>query len=379
MLYFDYNATAPLHPAARAAWLDAQDRFPANPSSLHRLGKRADLALDASRDFLASRLGCAAPTLVWTSGATESANTAFAHLASVAGSTGRVWISSIEHPCVADAAGRYFPGRVLEIPVTEGGVLDFGRLREALRREKPVAVAVMAANNETGVLQPWRETLGVCQAGGVPLVCDVTQWVGRLPLTGFGEIDYVFGSGHKCGAPVGVGFLKAPSDLRGLFAGGPQEDGRRAGTQNVAGAAAFEAALRACEEHFGEVEERLGQREEMEGLMAAAVPGVVIIGRGSGRLWNTLAVLAPELGDCRQRWVVRLDAAGVAASSGSACASGQAKPSRVLAAMGVSAGVSDRVLRLSCGWESSREDWCEVVRRMGAVWERWRQAALGLE
>lgn len=371
MLYFDHNATAPLHPAARKAWLEAQEHFPGNPSSEHRMGKRADVALDGAREFLALRLGCAASSVVWTSGATEAANAVFAHLALVAGEA-RVWVSAIEHPCVADAAARYFPGRVVEMPVTAQGVVDVGYLAEALRRERPAAVAVMAANNETGVLQPWRDVLGLCRGAGVPLVCDATQWLGRLPATGMGEVDYVFGSGHKCGAPVGVGFLKVPGGFRGLFAGGPQEEGRRAGTQNVAAAVAFEAALGACEARFGEVEGRVELRAEVERTLEGVLPGVVIIGRGSARLWNTLCVLAPELGDCRQRWLVRLDAAGIAASSGSACASGREKPSRVLAAMGVPSFASDRMLRFSCGWEYGMEQWSEVVRCAGEVWRKWR-------
>ncbi len=377
MLYFDHNATAPLHPAAKAAWLEAQEKFPGNPSSQHRMGKRAEVALDGAREFLASHVGCVASSLVWTSGATEAANAVFAHLAAVSDGSARVWISAIEHPCVADAAERYFPGRVVEMAVTRAGVLDLERVAEVLMEETPAAVAVMAANNETGVLQPWRDLVALCGTRGVPFVCDATQWVGRLPMAGLGEVDYLFGSGHKCGAPVGVGFLKVPSGFRSLLAGGPQEEGRRAGTQNVAAAVSFEAALRECEKRFGEVEERVAQRGEVERALEHVLPEVVIIGKESERLWNTLSVLAPGLEDCRQRWVVRLDAAGIAASSGSACASGVEKPSRVLAAMGVPAGASDRVLRLSGGWECGPQEWAEVVRCLEGVWERWRGRGVG--
>jgi len=204
------------------------------------------------------------------------------------------------------------------------------------------------------------------------LVCDATQWLGRLPAEELGECDYVFGSGHKCGAPVGVGFLKAPQGFKGLLVGGGQEEGRRAGTQNVAGAAALVAALGACADRFLEVPERLRRRVEMETALLSALPGAAILGVERPRLWNTIAVVAPQLADCRQRWVVRLDAAGVAASSGSACASGREAPSRVLSAMGIPAGASDRVLRLSGGWDTETADWAEVVRRMAAVLERWR-------
>ena len=378
MLYFDHNATAPLLPAARDAWLEAQERFPANPSSQHRPGQRAEVALEAAREFLGGHLACAPSSLVWTSGATEAANSIFAHLSKGSGGSGgsgggpEVWISAIEHPCVAEAATRYFPKRVRELPVTRAGVLDLEILKDALAGGKPAALALMAANNETGVLQPWAEALALCRAQNVPLVCDATQWLGRLPAGCLGDCDYLFGSGHKCGAPVGVGFLKAPGGFRGLLEGGPQEEGRRAGTQNVAAVAALAGALRACEERFGEIAGRLEERAETERALLAALPGAEILGAGSPRLWNTISVVAPELSDCRQRWVVRLDAAGVAASSGSACASGKEKPSPVLAAMGVPAGVSDRVLRLSGGWETGPADWAEVVQRMSVVLERWR-------
>lgn len=375
MLYFDHNATAPLHPAAMHAWRDAQERFPANPSSLHRMGKRADKALEEARDCLAQHLGCASASLLWTSGATEAANAVFFHLALACRESApaqEVWISAVEHPCVGEAAHRYFPGRVREMPVTRAGALDLEFLGTALRGAKPCAVVLMAANNETGILQPWREAAALCRTAGVPLVCDATQWLGRLPAAGIGDVDYVFGSGHKMGAPVGVGFLKTPDGFHPFLSGGPQEEGRRAGTQDVAGAAAFVAALAACEVRFAEIPERLRIRRSVEAALLERLPGSSLVGGESGRLWNTVSVLAPELADCRQRWVVRLDAAQVAASSGSACASGAEKPSRVLAAMGVPAAASDRVLRLSCGWDCGEGDWMEVVRRMEEIHQRWR-------
>lgn len=373
MLYFDHNAKAPLHPAAQTAWLEAQERYPANPSSQHRPGRRAEAALDQARDFLGAHLGCAPDTLVWTSGATEAANAVFAHLAAGAPPGARVWVSAVEHPCVAEAAQRYFPGAVDELPVNPDGVCAPGLWSDALAGGRPAAVAVMAANNETGVLQPWEAVLAWCRAAGVPLVSDATQWIGRLPAAGLGAVDYLLGSGHKCGAPVGVGFLKVPRGFRGLFEGGPQEEGRRAGTQNVAGVLAFEAALRACAGRFAEVDERVEARQAVERALLSVLPGARIVGAGARRLWNTILVLAPELADCRQRWVVRLDAAGVAVSSGSACASGREKPSRVLSAMGLSA--TDRALRLSGGWDQGAAEWAELVNRVAGVWAQGRGSA----
>ncbi len=371
MLYLDHNATAPLHPAARAAWLDAHDRFPANPASAHRLGQRADFTLEAARETLAALLDCPSQSLVWTSGATEAAATILAHLAAVSPPEAPLWISAIEHPCVSEAAAYWFPNRVRELPVSPSGRLELAPLAGALTGPRPAAVVLMAANNETGVLQPWQEALAACRASGVPFVCDATQWLGRLPARGLGACDYLFASAHKCGAPVGIGFLKTNTPLGALLRGGAQEEGRRAGTRDVAGAVALVAALEACGERFQEVDNRLALRAQVESELLRAAPGARVLGAGVDRLWNTCTLLLPALGDCRQRWVVRLDAAGVAASAGSACASGQEKPSRVLAAMGVAAQESDRSVRFSAGWDTTPTDWAELVRRTEAIWSRW--------
>ena len=375
MLYFDHNATAPLRPVARAAWLEAQERYPGNPASTHRSGRRAEAALEASRAWLAEWLGCEAGALVFTSGATEAANAVFADLSARARSGGMapvVMVSALEHPCVLESAQRWFPSGVLRMPVDSHGMLDLDAAVALFDARAPVAVALMAANNETGVLQPWAQLRDLCRAKGVPFVCDATQWVGRLPLEGLGECDYLFASGHKSGAPVGTGFLKVPRGFTGLFSGGSQEDGRRAGTQNVAGAAALVAVWKECGQLLGGVPAKLELRGDAEGWLLDALPGGRIVGAGSPRLWNTVSFLAPELADCRQRWVVRLDAAGVAASSGSACASGREQTSHVLRAMGVEDGASDRVLRLSSGWGTSAEDWRQVAERVSAVFERWK-------
>ena len=373
MLYFDHNASGPLSTAARLAWLEAQERFPANPSSLHRAGQRAEAALDAARGSLAAQLGCNEASLVWTSGATEAAGAVFGHLAEQAQPGAEVWLSAVEHPCVLESAERAFAGRVRRLPVCADGVLLPGALDAALAGGRPAAVAVMAASNETGVLQPWEAVQAWCREAGVPFVCDATQWIGRLPAGGLGGCDFLFGSGHKCGGPVGTGFLSVgvrPFRLRPLLCGGPQEEGRRAGTQNVAGAAAFAAAVADCADRFAGIPERLEWRGRFEEVVSRVLPGTRVLGAGAERLWNTVAFLPPGLADCRQRWVVRLDAAGVAASSGSACASGREQPSHVLEAMGVARAAADRVLRLSAGWETSWTEWEEVARRLGEIYAR---------
>jgi cysteine desulfurase len=361
MLYFDHNATHPLSPVARQAWLDATERFIGNPSSPHRLGARAEAALTQAREKSAGWLGCDATEIIWTSGATEANNAAVQSAA--AKGTNEIWFSAIEHPCVVASAERYFGERQQQIPVTRAGVVDLEWLAKALKISTPGLVAVMAANNETGIIQPWREVLALCREHAVPFFCDAAQWIGKLPARGLGACDFVSGCAHKFGGPQGVGFLKVPAKFRSLIVGGPQEEGRRAGTENVAGVLAMTAALEEREARISEhyLAGRAQWRTEFETQLRAALPGTEILGANVDRLWNTTAAIMPEMTDCRQRWVVKLDKLGFAVSTGSACASGKEKTSHVLAAMAVSPEAASRALRFSSGWETTPAEWGRLL------------------
>ncbi len=364
-LYFDHNATSPLSAAARGAWVQASAEVIGNPSSQHRAGRVAERAMEQARERLAARLGCAAHEIVWTAGATEAANTVVHHLAAA---EGEAWISSLEHPCMLAPVERWFAGRSRSIPALPSGVADLSWLKERLGSERPAFVALMAANNETGVRQPWREARELCRAAGVPLVCDAAQWVGKLPAAGLGECDYLSGCAHKFGGPQGVGFLKAPGRLRPLLVGGPQEDGRRAGTENVAAILAMVAALEEREAAMAAdaLRERLRWRDDFCRRLIEALPGARIVGAESERLWNTVSALLPAH-DCQFRWVVKLDKHGVAASTGSACASGKEQTSHVLAGMGLRAEEAGAVVRFSSGWETTEEDWERLLAVIGEI------------
>ncbi len=374
MRNFDHNATHPLSAAARAAWLEAVERFPANPSSPHRWGARAATALDEAREKVAGWVGCRPEDVVWTSGATEANNAVIQHLAAT--TTGKVLISPIEHPSVRVAARRWLAGRLEEIPVSREGIADADWIRRRLDRGGIAAVALMAANNETGVLQPWAAVAGHGAESGVPIFCDAAQWAGRMPGGGLASVPFLSACAHKFGGPQGVGFLRCPGSFHPLLVGGPQEEGRRAGTENVAGIMAMVAALEEREAEMKQpgtrspaaLETRLAWRDGFVADLKAAVPGVEIVGEGASRLWNTVAALMPAAADCRRRWVVKLDKLGFAVSTGSACASGKEQPSHVLAAMGYRPDESDRMLRFSAGWDTTEEDWRALL---GAI----RQAA----
>jgi cysteine desulfurase len=365
MTYFDHNATAPLHPAARQAWLDAAEKFIGNPSSPHRVGSRADGALDDARSRLAGMLGCHPRDIVWTSGATEANNQVLHHFAGTLPSDATICISAIEHPSIIESATHYFGLRVRLIPVSRAGVVDLHWLAEELAQRRPGLVAVMAANNVTGVIQPWVQVAQLCRRWEVPCFCDAVQWMGKQSASGLSDCDYVSGCAHKVGGPRGVGFLKCPAQgsVKSLLFGGPQEEGRRAGTENVAGVLALVALLEARHGLLREQEARRQVRDRFIQRLLAELPGVEIVGASQPRLWNTVAAMLPEV-DCRQRWVVKLDKLGVAASTGSACSSGREEPSPILLAMGYAPGQAGRVLRFSSGWETGEKDW---ERLLGAI------------
>lgn len=359
MFYFDYNATAPVMREAREAWLETTEKIHGNPSSPHAFGLTANRALTVAREQLAHHLSCHPADIIWTSGATEANNMAMHHFAQTLDAKAEVWISAIEHPCVHDSARHYFGKRVKTIPVTHDGVVDMEWFATEMADTRPGIVAVMAANNETGVIQPWRELKAICATYKVPFFTDAVQWLGKLPAKGLGDCDFVSGAAHKFGGPRGVGFLKAShkSRIHSLLFGGKQERGQRAGTENVPIIVAMLAALDVREKQLAnkDHETRAVWREKFEKLLLRQVPGSTVVGLHAPRLWNTISTLMPEGG--QQRWVMRLDKAGFAVSTGSACTTGKEEPSHVLSAMGYQAGQVTQVLRFSSGWETTAADW----------------------
>jgi cysteine desulfurase len=363
VLYFDHAATHPLCDAARTAWLDAVHRFPANPSSPHRPGARADRALEDARERLAACLDCRPGELTFTSGATESNNALVFHLARA--SKGQVLVSCLEHPSMLASCRRWLAGRHRLIPSTPDGVIDLDWLERHLDNPKPAAILLMAANNETGVLQPWPKVNALCLQHGILFACDAAQWIGKLPHHHLATSAFLTGSAHKFGGPTGVGFLKGPLDLTPFMVGGPQEDRRRAGTENLPGILAMVAALELRHQAIaaGAVAERETWRDRFIQRLLQALPGSELLGAAQPRLWNIVSLLLPERTD-KRRWVVVLDRLGFAVSSGSACSSGQEKPSHVLAAMGRHPTEAGRAVRCSSGWETPAHAWDALLESL---------------
>jgi len=370
MPYFDHNATTPLAPVAREAWLRVTDEGWHNPSSPYRAGARARLKLDGARMALAALLGCEPGRIVFTSGATEAAHAVFAHLARNLPANARVAVNPTEHPCVLAAIGAAFPGRAVPLRLTADGVADpeRGPFDEGREESAVGAVVVMAANNETGVLQPWSRWAQVCGPHQIPLVCDASQWLGKLTAGGLGAVDWVFGAAHKFGGPKGMGFIKLPDSEESfhIFPGGAQESGRRGGTEDVAGIAAMVAALADAEQRKVFLEsDRVRLREGFEQTLIDAIPGTRLVGRGAERLWNTVSLAMPH--EENLRWVAALDRRGFQVSTGSACATGKGGPSHVLAALGLAPDEARRVVRVSAGWETTAEEWRALADAFVAV------------
>lgn len=371
MTYFDYNATTPLDPVARAAWLTACDEQWYNPSSPYRNAARVHELLEDCRARLAALLGCAPELVVFNSGATEGNYSLLDYFQRTLGPDTLVGVSAIEHPCVYASARTLLGARCHVFPVSPLGIVDLDAITEVLSRNRFGLVSVMAANNETGVLQPWQEVVSLCRDKGVPVHVDAAQWLGKEPLDGIDAVDFVTGCAHKFGGPKGVGFLKLSASYTGYRAalGGAQEHDHRAGTENYPGVVAMLAALEARITQL--TDERIRQQRGKAGFeqhVIRRIQGVDTVGGDAQRLANTSLLLLPA--HLNTRWVLQLEKQGFQVSTGSACATGKAGPSHVLAAMGISADAAHRSIRVSGGWTTSEADWEALARAMVNVWQR---------
>ena len=375
MLYFDCNATVPLHPAARQAWLDVADRSWHNPSGLYAAATTARDIREDCRERLADLLDCEPQRIIFTGGATAAVNLLARHVGATAMPNARATLSAIEHPCVAESFAATLPGRIDEIPIDHQGRVNVEWLTHRLDSDSPPAaiVSVMAASNESGTIQPWQDIAALCRWHRVPFHTDAAQWLGKLPARGLGDCDWVTGSGHKVGGPPGVGFLMIPADTTSFRGdrGGPQEAGRHAGTENVAAIAAMVATIEAREQEIAAGNDaRAAARAAAEQRLHERLPEAVVVGKDAPRLWNTLAVVIP--GADGKKLVARLDRAGVAASTGSACSAGTDSTARILAAigpesLGLSAGDRHGMVRLSGSWDTSSSAWITAIDALAAA------------
>ena len=372
MPYFDHNATTPLATVARDTWLRAQDEAWQNPSSPYRSAAQVKIRLEAAREKFAILLGDAAERYVFTSGATEGANLVLAHWARTLPADSLIALNPTEHPSVVMPALALFGSRVRWLKLDAAGVVDVVSLRQSnllgYAAGRVAAVVVMAANNATGVLQPWGQLAELCEQTGVSYLCDASQWLGKLPAGGIGGQGFVIASAHKFGGPKGIGLLKLAPQAEGLRGqlGGDQERGHRGGTEDFPSIAAMGAALAEAEQKKVFLEtDRLRWRDDFERDLKAAVPGIAVVAAGADRLWNTVALIMPFAENTR--WVTRLDKRGFQISTGAACSTGKSGPSPVLAALGFDVETARRSVRVSSGWDTTAEDWRALITAFAAV------------
>ncbi|MGW5959885.1 cysteine desulfurase family protein [Methylorubrum thiocyanatum] len=383
--YLDHNATSPVRPEVAMAVARALE-LPGNPSSIHAEGRTARHALQTARAQLAALLGAHPERVTFTSGGTEAANAVLSGALRKEGlpAPTRLMISATEHPCVA-AGHRFAPEAVEVLPVDAAGLLRLDALAARLDacRDEAVLISVHAANNETGVVQPLAEIVRLARAHGRALVhSDAVQAVGKIPLdfSALG-LDALTLSGHKFAAPKGVGALVLAEGVSletAFLRGGGQEARLRCGTENLSGIVGMGAAAAIAQAALESEAVRLaGLRDGLEARLRALAPDAVVFGEGVPRLPNTLSFAVPGLPASTA--LIALDLAGLAVSSGSACASGKVARSPVLAAMGVSPALAAGALRVSFGWNSRADDLSRFVagfeRVVSSLYQRRGQAA----
>jgi cysteine desulfurase len=339
--YLDHNASAPLLPEARAAMMAALDAG-GNASSVHGEGRAARRMVEAARRDVAALVGGAPAHVVFTSGATEAASALLSpdwRMGRSPVRMSKLHVCAADHPCLL-SGGRFAPADVSVFGVDANGIADLAALEgmfAAHDRETGLAlVAIHAANNETGVIQPVAEIARLVKAVGGVLVVDAVQAVGRIPIdisNGWG--DFLILSSHKIGGPQGAGAIVGVADLMmpaPLVRGGGQEKGHRAGTENVAAIAGFGAAARLARGRLDPMGRVAAMRDQVEAAVAEIAPDAVFFGNSVPRLANTTLFAIP--GVKAETALIGFDLAGVAVSSGSACSSGRVGPSHVLKAMG---------------------------------------------
>ena len=369
-VYLDWNATTPLRPEAREAMAAAWE-LSGNPSSVHAEGRQARRLVEEARASIAAAVGALPRNVVFASGGSEANALALAPgLRRGSGApVERLLVSAIEHASVL-AGGRFAADAIGTVGVTSSGVLDLDHLRAMLGDGPPALVSVISANNETGAVQPVVEVGEIVHAAGGLLHVDAIQALGKIPFDiNAMNADLATLSAHKIGGPKGAGAVILAEGVLGLaplLRGGGQEQGRRAGTENVAGIAGFGAAAKAAmAAQAGAAISLENLRNRLENGLRQT-PDVIVFSESVPRLPNTTLFTVPGLR--AETAVIGFDLAGIAVSSGSACSSGKVQPSHVLEAMGLGPELAQGAVRLSLGWSTSEAD-------IDRCLEAWRKLA----
>jgi cysteine desulfurase len=374
-IYLDYNATTPLDPQVLESMTAALREAWGNPSSLHAFGQQARATLDDARGHVAALAAAAPSDVVFTGSGTEADNLALRGVLGAAREPRRKLLySAVEHHAVIHTAKALAEeGTPVEaVRVGPDGVLDLDDLRQKLD-ERTALVSVMLANNETGVVQPVAEIVRLAREIGALVHCDAVQAAGKLPLdfAALG-VDLMALSAHKFYGPKGVGALivKRGTPMKALLRGGSQERNRRAGTENVAGIAGFGRAAQIARQRQAEDSARLGTlRDDLEARLLA-LPGTQRNGDGP-RVANTTNISFAEVD--AESLLMALDLAGIAVSTGAACAAGAIEPSHVLRGMGLPVARVQGSVRFSLGRATTADDIAQTAEAVAKAVARQRQ------
>lgn len=375
MIYLDNNATTQIDPQVADHLAQILSKRYVNPASQHAPGRSARSIVEDARDSLLTLIkartrGMHSDRAIFTSGGTESNNLGICGL--TAKRQGCLVVSGIEHPSVLAMAQRLEQqGReVRYLPCKQNGQIDIYPLAQWIEQGDAIAtVSIMLANNETGVLQPVQETVGLCKSAGIPVHTDAVQAVGKIPVDFQAlDVDALTLTAHKMHGPVGIGALivKHGIEFEPMLYGGFQQGALRPGTESpfLASALSMTAQL-AIHQQQVRFERMFQCRELLERLLMDQIPKAVVLGADASRLPHTISVSFP--GVDRQLMQLALDREGVACGTGSACASGSSQPSHVLQAMGLPKEVIQGAIRLSLSWETTIEQVQQAAERITRV------------
>ncbi|WP_104192953.1 cysteine desulfurase family protein [Cryobacterium sp. Y82] len=370
MIYLDNAATTPVRREALEAMWPQLNGF-GNPSSHHQVGEAAAAALLEARRSVARSLGCRPGEVVFTSGGTESDNLAIKGIALGAPRGRHIVTTSIEHEAVLESCDylrRLHGFQITLLPVDAAGRVAPEALARAVRPDTTL-ISVHYANNEVGTVQPLVELAAVARAAGVPIHTDAVQAGGWLDLdVSTLGVDALSISGHKLGAPPGIGavFLRGRLPIEPLLHGGGQERGKRSGTENVAGALALAAALRLAGAERTDVARITSTlRDEFIGTVLRETPSARLTGHPTQRLPGTASFVFP--GTSGEAVLLELEQRGIVCSSGSACAAGSSEPSHVLTAMGLPADLAQTAVRFTLGAGTTAAETAEAAASVRAA------------
>ena len=377
MIYADYNGSAPLIPEVISYLQDRLQKGPyGNPNAIHSLGQKMYFGLEKCRAQCAKALGADPKQIVFNSGSSEGITHVFHSVLDDQELHKNVIITSgIEHSAVVEAC-HYYQAKgfeVIKVPTTTDGIIEMEAFKNLVdeHHDQIALVCIMAANNETGVIQPWPQISDICNENEIPFFSDTTQYIGKTDFDFINSgMDYAVLSGHKVGAMIGSGLLlvKDPSTLKPLVFGGGQEFGKRGGTQNYIGAETLAIALDIFDKNKSELAQVKKLRENFEAKIKNEFPQAVIIGENADRLASTTMISYPGIHG--QAVQIELESHDIFVTTSSACSDNEPETSKVLKSMGIHDDIGRGVVRISLCLDATIEDYAKIETALKAAYKK---------